>query len=55
MIKMYCSSVKPGRLHCFWQLQGVLAQTLVLNFLSTTLVVLYDYTVEYAKFVEEAS
>ena len=55
MIKMYCSSVKPGRLHCFWQLPGVLAQTLVLKFLSTTLVVLYDYAVDYVIFVEEAS
>ena len=54
MIKMYCSSVKLGRLHCFWQLPGVLAQTLVLKFLSTTLVVLYDYAVDYVIFVEEA-
>ena len=54
MIKMYGSSVKPCRLHCFWQLPGVLAQTLVLKFLSTTLVVLYDYAVDYVIFVEEA-
>ena len=41
-------------MHCFWVVTRSVAQALVLKFLSTTLVVLYDYAVDYVIFVEEA-